>query len=154
MLRPSGKPATFDVVIGRSARRLDLVRFADHYLRHFAAQCGRNLSGFDPAAIECLARYPWPGNLRELSNCIERAVILARGNQLTADDLPAEVRSIPEATGETAPAPADDALISLEKLEELHIRRVLGRTRNLSDAARVLGIDQATLYRKRKRLGL
>jgi NtrC-family two-component system response regulator AlgB len=136
------------------ARQGDLVRFAEHYLRHFANQCGRNLTGFGPGAVECLLRHSWPGNLRELCNCIERAVILARNNEITPEDLPAEVRALPEVTDASAPAKVDEMLLSLEQLEELHIRRVLTATHSLSQAAQILGIDQATLYRKRKRLGL
>jgi NtrC-family two-component system response regulator AlgB len=136
------------------ARQGDLVRFADHYLRHFASQCGRTLTGFGPGAVECLLRHPWPGNLRELCNCIERAVILARNNEITPEDLPAEVRALPEVCDSSAPAQVDEMLLSLEQLEELHIRRVLTATHSLSQAAQILGIDQATLYRKRKRLGL
>ncbi len=139
------------------ARQGDLVHFAEHYLRHFASQCGRNLEGFSEGATDKMLAYAWPGNLRELCNAVERAVIMARGEKIEATDLPADVQS---------PAPAGDlsssgnaststgALISLEKLEEAHIRQVLARTKSLIEAAEVLGIDQATLYRKRKKIGL
>jgi NtrC-family two-component system response regulator AlgB len=135
-------------------RQGDLLRFAEHYLRHFAAQCGRKIAGFTPEASEALQRHSWPGNLRELCNSIERAAILSRGDAVGLEDLPSEVRGGGAQVHESQTAAADNALISLEQLEERHIRRVLAATRSLADAAEVLGIDQATLYRKRKKLGL
>src|SRR5690349_3193345 len=136
-------------------RQGDLMRFAEHYFKHFAALCARRLDGFSEEASAAIRAYSWPGNLREMRNAIERAVIMARGNEVTLQDLPAELR--PQAL---AGANGDDALlqvgalVSMEQLEEAHIRKVLERTSNLAEAAQVLGIDQATLYRKRKKIGL
>lgn len=134
------------------ARQEDIVRFAESYAELFAQQCRRPGIRFTPEAISCLRTYPWPGNLREMRNAIERAVILARNDQITPEDFPLEMRS-PNTTA-TKSGEALGTLISLEKLEELHIRMVLDRVSSLGEAATVLGIDQATLYRKRKRLGL
>jgi NtrC-family two-component system response regulator AlgB len=138
------------------ARSGDLIRFAEYYLRHFAAQCGRRLDGFAEETAASLLVHSWPGNLRELSNAIERAVIMARESKISPADLPAEVRQTQNSgasmSATSASQPGDP--ISLEKLEELHIRRVLEKTPSLSQAADTLGIDQATLYRKRKKLGL
>ena len=134
----------------------EVARFAEHYLRHFAAQCGRTLDGFSPEASARLLAYTWPGNLRELSNAIERAVIMARESQIEPGDLPVELRAAPGADGGAeAAGPVQTGLpISLEKLEEAHIRGVLATAKSLADAAEILGIDQATLYRKRKKMGL
>jgi NtrC-family two-component system response regulator AlgB len=133
----------------------DLIRFAGHYSKHFAALCGRRLEGFSEAALAAIRAYSWPGNLRELRNAIERAVIMAKGNKINLEDLPAELR------GQMAPGTKANgalvevgSLVSMEKLEEAHLRKVLERTSNLAEAAQVLGIDQATLYRKRKKIGL
>src|SRR5438477_1059452 len=63
-------------------RQDDLLRFAEHYLAHFSAQCGRRLNGFSPEAVACIRAYAWPGNLRELRNAIERAVIMAQHDQV------------------------------------------------------------------------
>jgi NtrC-family two-component system response regulator AlgB len=133
----------------------DLIRFAEHYIKHFAALCGRRIAGFTDAAAAAIRAYSWPGNLRELRNAIERAVILAKGDKIGLEDLPAELR------GQTAPgskgngaSPEVGSLVSMEKLEEAHLRKVLDRTSNLAEAAQVLGIDQATLYRKRRKIGL
>ena len=133
----------------------DLIRFAGHYFKHFAALCGRRLEGISEEAAAAIRAYAWPGNLRELRNAIERAVIMAKGNKINLEDLPAELRGqpAPAAKGNGAPLEAG-SLISMEKLEEAHLRKVLERTGNLAEAAEVLGIDQATLYRKRKKIGL
>jgi len=133
----------------------DLIRFAGHYFKHFAALCGRRLEGISEAASAAIRAYSWPGNLRELRNAIERAVIMAKGNQINLEDLPAELRSrtAPATKGNGTPLEVG-ALVSMEKLEEAHLRKVLERTGNLAEAAEVLGIDQATLYRKRKKIGL
>lgn len=137
------------------SRDEDLIRFAGHYEKFFAEQCGRKLEGLSPEAIACIRAYSWPGNLRELRNAIERAVILARREKLFPEDFPAELRgqnAAATAGGENLPQVG--SLISLEKLEEAHLRKILERTPSLTEAAEILGIDQATLYRKRKKIGL
>ncbi|HVW20559.1 MAG TPA: sigma-54 dependent transcriptional regulator [Opitutaceae bacterium] len=135
------------------SRPRDVLRFAEHYLEFCARQCGRAVHGFTPAAEEVLRRYGWPGNLRELRNAVERSVILSSGDRIDAADLPFEVR-MRAGGGETEADPKIGAMISLDRLEELHIRRVLEQTASMAEASDVLGIDQATLYRKRRKLGL
>jgi NtrC-family two-component system response regulator AlgB len=137
------------------SRQGDLIQFAELYRKFFAEQCRCELDGFTAEAIACIRAYPWPGNLRELRNAIERAVILAKGKRISPDDFPAELRgqiAVPNAAGESLPLVG--SLISLEKLEESHLRKVLEQTPSLTEAAEILGIDQATLYRKRKKIGL
>ncbi|MGH7995030.1 MAG: sigma-54-dependent transcriptional regulator [Opitutaceae bacterium] len=136
------------------ARPDDVLRFAEHYLKHFGAQCGRELAGFTDEAATCIRMHSWPGNLRELRNVIERAVILSRGDRLTAADLPSEIRAVANGSGGDARAFEAGAPVTLDRLEEMHIRRILERSASLVQAAEILGIDQATLYRKRKRLGM
>jgi len=137
-------------------RPRDILRFANHYLKHCAERCGRKVRGFTPAAEELLLRYPWPGNLRELHNTIERSVILTNADRLDAADLPVDLHT----HAGTADEGGNDAelkvgsMVSLERLEEQHIRRVIDACANLGEAARILGIDQATIYRKRKKMGL
>jgi len=130
----------------------DLIRLAEHYARHFAAQCGRRLNGFTADALACLRAYAWPGNVRELRNAIERAVILTQKDCLDRVNLPPELQV--GTVDLKHPEAAVGARISLETLEEMHIRKVLEQVPVLSEAAAILGIDQATLYRKRKKLGL
>jgi NtrC-family two-component system response regulator AlgB len=131
----------------------DLVRFAEHYVRHFAAQCGRKVSGLAEDAEHFLRTCPWPGNLRQLRNAIERAVILGSGNTVSAADFPAEVRTPSVPPANQTGLPETEKLPTLEQLEQSHIRRVLAATNSLAGAAEILGIDRATLYRKRKELG-
>jgi two-component system, NtrC family, response regulator AlgB len=134
--------------------RTDIQDLADHFLDFFARRLGRRLSGFTPEARAALARHPWPGNLRELRNAIERAAMLADGTELGLSDLPERIVLA------ASPSPtADQPLvlggrISLEQLEIEHIRRVLASTASRDEAARILGIDPSTLYRKRKQYGL
>lgn len=128
----------------------DLEVIAQRYLRFYAQRLGRQLSGFTPAALKAMRNYSWPGNLRELENAIERAVILARSDEVDVGDLPETVQ---EAEGTKADVTVGK-WIPLRELEQEHIRRVMQTTDNLDQAARILGIDTATLYRKRKRFNL
>ena len=133
---------------GLRDRPADFSRIAASYLDFFSCRIGKKIKGFAPAVDEAFARYTWPGNLRELRNVVERAVILASGETITLEDLPEEFS-----------APADSrvsvgARVTLDELEAEHIRRVIGLSKTLDDAARILGIDPATLYRKRQKLGL
>jgi len=98
--------------------------------------------------LAAFAGYPWPGNLRELRNVIERAIILASGEMIELCDLPEEFGA------QQNPDIAVGARVTIDALETEHLRRVLGFSRNLDEAARTLGIDPATLYRKRQKLGL
>src|SRR5271170_5284519 len=103
----------------------DLIRFAEHYEKFFAGQCGRKLDGLSPETTACIRAYGWPGNLRELRNAIERAVILAKHDKLFPEDFPAELRG--QNTIATSPSgenlPQVGSLVSLEKLEEAHLRK-------------------------------
>lgn len=130
----------------------DLLSFGERYLQFFAKQFGRSVKGFSTEARQQLLAYTWPGNLRELRNAVERAVILARGNQIESHDMPSP-NGVSTTPGKSE-LPGVGSPISLEELENAHIRALLDTMPSLADAARVLGIDQATLYRKRKKFGL
>jgi len=127
------------------SRPLDLPALARQHLKLFARQSSRPIRDFTPAAMTAMQRYPWPGNLRELRNVIERAVILTPGDKVDVNDFPDTLRG----------APASGAVIgnrvSLEELEREHILRVIEIANSMDEAAQILGIDPATLYRKRKR---
>ena len=115
---------------------------------------GRKIEGFSSDAVTRLLSHQWPGNLRELRNAIERAVILARGPKIEEDDLPTPTLAIsPDPEGESSSI-IPGGSVSIEELETEHIRRTLAKVRTLQEAAEILGIDQATLYRKRKKIGL
>jgi NtrC-family two-component system response regulator AlgB len=107
----------------------------------------RSYMGFKDEALRALAAHSWPGNVRELSNIIERAAILCQTSWIGLECLPASLlpRGAEVKIGDSA---------SLEKIEEAHIRRVLANSRSLQEAAGILGIDQATLWRRRKKYGI
>lgn len=130
----------------------DLPGIADNYLRFFSGQCGKQLTGFSDAVPQALRQYAWPGNLRELRNVIERAVILAAGTSIGLEDLPEKIATQTMTNGENGIHLG--AKVSLAELEGEHIARVVAQTTTLEEAAKILGIDPATLYRKRKRLSL
>jgi NtrC-family two-component system response regulator AlgB len=131
-------------------RRGDLPALADHLLAQFAGRGYKPVAGFTPAAREALVRHRWPGNVRELRNAIERAVLLCRGDTIDAADLPATVAAPPPAA--TPVALGEE--VPIDAVEVEHIRRVLANSPTLEDAARTLGINPSTLFRKRKRYGL
>ena len=133
---------------GLHERPGDLARFAESYRKFFAAGMGKKITAFSPAALTAFGGYPWPGNLRELRNVVERATILAGGETIELHDLPEEFGAPAD------PTVAVGARVTLDALEAEHLRRILGLSHNLDDAARTLGIDPATLYRKRQKLGL
>jgi NtrC-family two-component system response regulator AlgB len=126
----------------------DLETLAQEFLRFFARQLGRTALTFSDAAIRRLRAHPWRGNIRELRNTIERAAILAHFDTIEEDFLPEE------SLNGQMPDVAVGAEITLDQLEEVHIRLILQRAPSLDSAAKTLGIDPATLYRKRKRLKL
>jgi two-component system, NtrC family, response regulator AlgB len=129
-------------------RRLDdIVPLAERMLAFFAKTYARKVLGFTPEAEEALRRHSWPGNVRELRNVIERCAILSNKERIGAELLPGSMTAAPA-------EPALGAVVTLEKLEELHIRRVLASTKHLEEAAEVLGIDAATLWRRRKKYGI
>jgi NtrC-family two-component system response regulator AlgB len=133
-------------------RRRDIGLLADRLLAFFARQASRVVTGYTPEAKASLERHAWPGNLRELRNAVERAVILAAGPEVGLSDLPPQFspRSL---TGGKIEVEVG-GMATLDELEAEHIRRTLAAAPTLDDAASALGIDPSTLYRKRKRYGL
>jgi NtrC-family two-component system response regulator AlgB len=131
-------------------RLMDVRIFAENYLRFFARQCGKQLKGFSPEAAQALRRYSWPGNLRELRNVIERAVILAGSDEIDLPDLPEKISLEPGQPAARGIHPG--AEVSLDELETEHINRVIQQAATMEEAAKILGIDPATLYRKRKKM--
>jgi NtrC-family two-component system response regulator AlgB len=133
---------------GLHERPGDLLRLAARGLEFFSRHMGKKLRSLSPEVTAAFRAYAWPGNLRELRNMVERAVILANGEVLTLADLPEEF------SRRLDPSVQVGARVSLEALEAEHVRRILAVSATLEDAARTLGIDPATLYRKRQKLGL
>ena len=128
-------------------RPLDLERLAAAHLRFFVRQTGKPIRDFSPEAKAAMRRHPWPGNLRELRNAIERAVILGSGPLIEPEQL-TQIAAAPR-TGNARMEVGDT--VTLAELADEHTRRVLARSARLEDAAEILGIDVATLYRKRRK---
>ncbi len=137
-------------------RREDLLPLAHHYLRFFERRQGLQHLAFSPRTESAIAAYTWPGNLRELRNAVERAVILSPARVLEPEDLglPADLVPLPAGTEPRAARVALGEDVSLEALEREHLARVVARAASFEAAARILGIDVTTLQRKRKRYGL
>lgn len=133
------------VVPSLRQRGEDIVPSAEFFLKSLGAGMNRQYRGFTPLAREALQAHPWPGNIRELRNTIERAAILCESDQIDVTDLPDLT------TGRNENVPQVGDFVTLEELTEAHIQQVLARADNYGHAARVLGIDKATLYRRRKR---
>ena len=131
-------------------RPQDLKQIAAGCLQFFSAQCGKRLTGFAPEAQAAFDRYGWPGNLRELRNVIEHAVIFAAGPKIALQDLPEQL-SLPgtQPSGEGVHV---GMRIPLEQLENEHIRRVLAQTSTMEEAAQILGISRGTLYERKKKM--
>jgi DNA-binding NtrC family response regulator len=122
----------------------DVPLLVDHFVERISAELGRPVEGVSRDALARLFDYPFPGNVRELRNIVERAIVCAPGPVLHAEDfrLPEGGRA-PKASG------------SLDEAERLHIVSVLEQTQgNVSQAARILGIDRVTLYNKIRKYGL
>jgi len=131
-------------------RREDILPLARHFLARHAADAGRRLR-FAPDVETALLAHPWRGNVRELENAVERAVVLARGEEIAPEDL---------LLHETAAAPADDAATggtlqeALDRAASVRVQAAIDAAGgNRAEAARVLGIDRTTLYRWLRRLG-
>ena len=125
----------------------DIEAIAGNMLAFFGAQNHKRFAGFSAEAVAALKNYGWPGNIRELRNVIERAAILCQGEYIGTEHLPEAMAPRNEMT-------ELGAMVSLDKIEEAHIRRVIAATKSLQEAADILGIDQATLWRKRKQYGI
>ena len=136
------------------ARGHDILLLAQHFVERFATKNGRRVVGLSSAVAKKLLAYAWPGNIRELQNCIEQAVALARYDEIAVDDLPERIRDYRPANilvvGED---PSE--LVPLEVVERRYILRVLEAAGgNKSVAARILGLDRKTLYRRLESYGV
>lgn len=129
-------------------RATDIPLLAHHFLRDSAAENGKNLATIAPDALELLLAYKWPGNVRELRTAIEHAVVFARGDAVTARDLPQNIRlgqsSLPTPLSQRATA--DLNVHEVEK--ELVVRALKECEGNRTAAARKLGISRRTMHRK------
>lgn len=133
------------------ARGNDILLLALSFIEQLSKRFKKSISGLAQPTAACLLAYPWPGNVRELRNVIERALALSCHDLITLEDLPEQVR---HPDGE-APLPISligpDTILTLEEMERRYIRQVLAQLEgNRTLAARLLGVDRKTLYRKLK----
>lgn len=126
----------------------DVPLLAEHYLSQSARLNEKALQRISSAALQCLQNYPWPGNIRELINTIERSLIISPDSELGVDDLPSHIANF------NPQAPPEASFKSLDEIEREHIQNVIAHSASLEEAAKVLGIDPATLWRKRKKYQL
>jgi two-component system response regulator HydG len=132
----------------------DVLPLAQHFVQHFSRAAAKPVTGVSTAAAERLLAYAWTGNVRELRNCIERAVALTRFEEIAVEDLPEKVQNYRQSR---VVVDLDDTahLASMEEVERRYILRVLeaaGGQR--TKAAQILGLDRKTLYRKLERWGV
>jgi len=134
-----------------SERRQDIPLLAGYFISKYGPGVGKQLEGVSAEAVRLLMAYDYPGNIRELENIVQRAVIMAAGKHIEPADLPQDLRG----EAPTLIKHAEPEMITLEDLERRHIEAVLGFCEgNKTKAAEVLGIDRVSLWRKLKRYGM
>jgi two-component system response regulator AtoC len=127
-----------------SERREDLPLLERFFVEQFAEQYGRSFKGITPRAQIVLARYGWPGNIRELRSMLGSACMMAEGDVIDVRDLPERIRTRAAETREEDP----NELLPLAEVERRHVLKVLEQVGgNKVQAAKILGINRATVYR-------
>ena len=134
-------------------RKEDIPGLANHFLSLYREKNKKDIKEISPKALDLLIRYDWPGNIRELENCLERAVIVARGELIAPVDLPPSIQSLPPGKGDAEiPFPVG---LSLQEAEKALILKTLeDAAGNRSRAAEILGINRRTLQMKLKEYGM
>lgn len=148
----------------------DLPILVDHFLRGAAETCNRDVDGFDLDAIEAMQGYSWPGNIRQLENVVERAVLLGRGPVLTVDDLPPEITGRGNDLAFSTTTDGGSSTVKPVNVGDLHgktlrealegperqiiLQTLRSNNWNRASTAETLDINRTTLYKKMKRLGL
>ena len=129
-------------------RQGDIELLAELYLKRFSREQGTNIQGFSKPALAVMLAYPWPGNVRELINAVQRGCIVSQNELIAPQDLPPAIINYRESQD------PEGGLGSLEEVERAHIQKVISHSGTMEEAAQVLGIDPATLWRKRKKYHL
>ncbi len=129
-------------------RRRDIPILADEFIRTFAEKHGRDITGISQEAMDVLYRYGWPGNIRELKNCVESMVVTSGGGKLTEKNIPEDIRT--GVSPGSAPAVATPGTTLTDMEEQLILTTLESVDDNREKAARLLGIGERTLYRKLK----
>lgn len=131
-------------------RKDDIPLLINSFLEEFNAENNKHIAGIDNRARSAIYKYSWPGNIRELRNCIESAVVMASGNEITIDDLPPTVSKSTQSESISIPAG-----ITLEEAQKIIIEQNLASNKgNKSKTADILGIGRKTLHRKLQEYGM
>jgi DNA-binding NtrC family response regulator len=133
-------------------RKVDIPLLINDFLVKHAKRVSKKIDGISNKALSMLINYNWPGNIRELENVIERAIILSKGPMITPEDLPDFLNHKSEVEGEDEPYRLKEAMRSPEK--DLIVRALDSVDWNRNEAAKVLGINRTTLYKKMLKYGL
>lgn len=132
-------------------RKKEIPRLVSAFIQEFAAENAKDIRGISPEALAALSSWGWPGNIRELRNCVEKMVVLSSGNMLELSDVPQFDKN--DSVAGKAPVKAVDDPLNLENSEKELIRKALAECgNNRAAAARKLGISRRTLYRKLENL--
>ena len=123
---------------------------AHYFLGELASRAGKAIREIAPGALAVLKGYHWPGNIREIKNVLEHAIIVADGDVIQEADLPTFLRVAPRRNGNSV----DFGELSLADLERHHIERLLEKKSDLGTVAKILGIGRTTLWRKMREYGL
>src|SRR5947209_13874351 len=127
-------------------RREDIPALATHFVRQHANRYRKNITGFEPAAMQALLDHPWPGNIRELDHAVERRVLMATGSTIRLGELGLRI-------DRDAGSRMED--MSLEEAEGFLVKKAMARfDGNVSQAAKALGLSRSALYRRLQRYGL
>ncbi len=129
----------------------DLPLLAEHFLRRYAEKNRKGVRGFHPQVLDLLARHTWPGNIRELENTVERAVILCQGDRITSHDLPASIRGAECSPTHSLPSPSGLSLKDAER--DLILNTLADNEGNRTRTAEILGISRQTLITRLKEYG-
>lgn len=129
-------------------RKDDISLLANYFLKKYSELMNKNIEGFSDEAMNFLLKYDFPGNVRELENTIERAIVVGKGNIIQLEDLSLDING--DSYGFE-----DDTVGSLEDVEKKYIIKVLGENKwNISKSAEILGVERVTLYNKINKYGL
>ncbi|HEX4514027.1 MAG TPA: sigma-54 dependent transcriptional regulator [Polyangiaceae bacterium] len=138
------------------ARGNDTLMLAQRFLEKLSATSKRDVKGMSAPVAQKLLAYPWPGNVRQLQNCVERAVAVSRGKEIALEDLPDDVRDYQPSKVDLVGVDTNEAITAMPTMDEIerrYIRQVLGAVAgNKTLAAQILGFDRRTLYRKLDRM--
>ena len=127
-------------------RKEDIPLLTNHFLHKFSIANSRSIDNISSEAMKAIINYNWPGNIRELQNIIEQAVVICKENEIGIEDLPDIIKNVITKTGDETTAR------TLDEFEKQHITKILNNNLwNISKTANELGIDRVTLYNKIKK---